>query len=99
MPWKLHTISSGYCSLDNEELDPDFLPQVFKALKRKLGARMSFGGRLGLDLSAAAAELSIDGARITVGWDNWSGAFIMAWDSKGDRIIKNEITDIFIKNS
>ena len=68
-------------------------------MKKHFGARLSFGGKLGLDVSAAAGELFADGARLTVGWDNWSGVYIMAWDDKGDWIIKNEIADIFIKNS
>lgn len=68
-------------------------------IEQKLGKKPKFGGKLGITPSAAAVELHVNGARITVGWDNWSGIFIMAWDSEGDRIIENEIADIFIKNS
>lgn len=97
MAWKLRKISSGHYSLDNNDLEPEALPKALKVLKKEFGARLSFEGKLGFDVSAAAAEFSIDGARLTVGWDNWSGAYIMAWDDNGDSILKSAICDIFSK--
>lgn len=99
MAWKLCRISSGHLSLDNSELESDKIFEVLSAIEQKLGNKPEFGGKSGIIPSAAAVELRVNGARITVGWDNWSGIFIMAWDSEGDRIIENEIADIFIKNS
>lgn len=99
MAWRLHKISDGHLSIDNDELESDKIFEVLSVLERNLGNNPEFGGKLGITPSAAAFELLVDGARITVGWDNWSGIFIMAWDSEGDRIIENEIADIFIKNS
>lgn len=44
---------------------------------------------MGLEVaSSVAVEIWIDGAKLTVGWDNWSGLFIMAWDVDGDRIVQ-----------
>lgn len=99
--WKLVRIGSGHLSLDNDRLEADAIKDVLSALEKKFGKRMKFGGRFWFDLAlaASAAELVIDEARITLGWDNWSGFFIMSWDDSGDRIIKNEIADIFIKSS
>ena len=37
--------------------------------------------------SAAAAEIIIDNTALTLGWDIWSGLFIMAGDTDGDRIL------------
>lgn len=99
--WELVQIGSGHLSLENDCLEADAIKDILPALEKKFGKRMKFSGRLGFDLalSASAAELLIDEARITLGWDNWSGFFIMSWDENGDRIIKNEIADIFIKSS
>ena len=40
-----------------------------------------------MDLSAAAGEIRIDDAPITLGWDNWSGFFLMAHDDHGDAVL------------
>ena len=97
MAWRLTTISSGHFSLDNNELEPEAIPKVLDLLKRELGSRLSFSGKLGIDVSAAAAEISVDGARLTIGWDNWSGAYIMAWDDSGDSILEYAMREIFSK--
>jgi len=99
MAWELVRLKSGRFSLENYELEADSLSEVLSELENALGGqRVKFNGKLGLDiaLSASAADLLIDGERITLGWDNWSGAFIMAWDSGGDRVIENCIKPIFL---
>ncbi len=99
MAWELVRLASGRLSLENDELEADALPEVLSGIENALGRqRVKYNSRLGLDVasSAAAFELLIDGERITLGWDNWSGAFIMAWDVAGDRIIENCIKPIFL---
>ena len=96
MAWKLYRISSGHLSLDNDELESDKIFEVLSVLERNLENNPEFGGKLGITPSAAAVELLVNGARITLGWDNWSGLFIMAWDSDGDLIIENIIKPLFI---
>ena len=45
--------------------------------------------KMGLEVqSSVAAEIWVNGTKLTVGWDNWSGLFIMAWDTDGDRIVR-----------
>lgn len=95
MAWKLYRISSGHLSLDNDELESDKIFEVLSVLERNLRNSPEFGGKLGITPSAAAVELLIDEARITLGWDNWSGVFIMAWDENGDRIVENLIKPLF----
>lgn len=95
MAWKLYRMSSGHLSLENDELESDKIFEVLSVLERNLGNSPEFGGKLGITPSAAAVELLIDEARITLGWDNWSGVFIMAWDENGDRIIENSIRPLF----
>ncbi len=99
MAWELVRLASGRFSFDNDELEADALPEVLSEIENALGRqRVKFNNKCGFDiaLSAAAFELLIDGERITLGWDNWSGAFIMAWDVGGDRIIENCIEPIFL---
>ncbi len=99
MVWELVRLASGRLSLENDELEADVLPEILSEIENALGRqRVKYNSRLGLDTvsSAAAFELLIDGERITLGWDNWSGVFIMAWDTGGDRIIENCIKTIFL---
>ena len=87
MAWKKYRVSSGHLTLDNEQLEPDAAPAVLQLLKTRLGGRLQAGERAGLTPSAAAAELIADGTALTLGWDIWSGLFIMAHDADGDKII------------
>ncbi len=99
MAWELVRLASGRFSLENDELEADALPKILSEIENALGRQLvKYNNRLGLDTvsSAAAFELLIDGERITLGWDNWSGVFIMAWDTGGDRIIKKCIKTIFL---
>ena len=96
MAWKLLQISSGHLSLENDKLRSEQIFEVLSEIERNLAASPEFGGKLGITPAAAAAELLVDGVRITVGWDLWSGVFIMARDDKGDNIIQNTIYPIFL---
>ena len=62
---------------------------VLHQLKSHFQERLDAGEKIGLEVaSSVAVEICIDGAKLTVGWDNWSGLFIMAWDTDGDRIVR-----------
>ncbi len=62
---------------------------VLHQLKVYFQERLDAGEKMGLEVaSSVAVEIWIDGAKLTVGWDNWSGLFIMAWDVDGDRIVQ-----------
>ena len=88
MAWKLIQVSNGHKSLENFELEADdvfaFLHQLKSYFQERLDARDKMGFEA---LSSVATEIWIDGAKLTAGWDSWSGLFIMAWDSDGDRIV------------
>ena len=95
MAWKLFQISNGHQSLENFKLEADDMFAVLHQLKGHFQERLDTGSKIGLEvLSSAAAEIWIDGAKLTAGWDNWSGLFIMAWDADGDRIVQ-EIEEFF----
>ncbi len=98
MAWEVVRLASGRLSLENDELEAGAIPEILSEIENALGRqRVKYNSRFGLDAASSAAfELLIDGGRITLGWDNWSGAFIMAWDAGGDRIIENCIKPIFL---
>ena len=74
MAWKLFQVSNGHKSLENFELEAADVPAVLYQLKGHFQKRLDAGSKVGLEvLSAAAAEVWIDGSKLTVGWDNWSG--------------------------
>ncbi len=94
MAWKRYQVSNGHNTLDNMELESDAIPFIRSRLEAHFGPRFQIGSRAGLDLSAVAVEMRIDNAPITLGWDNWSGLFMMAHDAQGDLVIK-EIETLF----
>ena len=96
MSWKINRVSNRHLSLENDELSSEQIFEVLSEIERKLGDPSEFGGKIGITPSAAAAELLVDGARLTLGWDIWSGVFIMAWDNDGDRVIRNTLFPIFL---
>lgn len=86
--WVKSKTASGFLTFDNSELSEDDLTAVLNDLREYFGGRLTSGVELGLNGDSAAFELRIDGIRITMGYDIWSGAFIMAWDNAGDEIIE-----------
>lgn len=89
MAWKMYKIATGHNSLENFELEADDVPTILHQLEYYFQERFNIGNKFGLEvLSSAAVEILIDGIRLTVGWDNWSGTFLMAWDADGDKIVR-----------
>ena len=96
MSWKTYRLPSGYNSLDNGELEADDVSAVFNLLKAHFGERLYVGSRVGLSSESLVGEFSVDGVRLTLGWDVWSGVFIMSYDSAGDKVL-NEIAHLLDK--
>ena len=89
MAWKLYQVSNGHKSLEHFELKADDVFSVLHQLKSHFQERLDAGEKMGLEVqSSVAAEIWVNGTKLTVGWDNWSGLFIMAWDTDGDRIVR-----------
>lgn len=88
MMWVKSKTASGFLTLDNSGFTEENLTEVLNNLKANFGSRLTSGGEFGLNGDSAAFELKVDGIRITMGYDIWSGVFIMAWDNAGDKIIE-----------
>ena len=88
MAWKLYNISSGHYSIDNFELEAGDILAVLQKLQGYFRDRLVLATQAGVGLSLAGVDILVDENRLTVGWDNWSGVFIMAWDTAGDGILR-----------
>ena len=95
--WKMCKLPSGCNSLDNDELEADAVSDVFDLLKAQIGKRLSVSSMVGLSSDSLAGEFTVDGVSLTLGWDIWSGVFIMAHDSGGNKIL-GEISALLMQN-
>lgn len=94
MAWQMIKIANGHNSLDNSELESGDMFPILNQLKDHFQERFDKSDKFGLSFAAVGVDILIDGARLTVGWDNWSGLFIMARDDDGDKIVM-EIAEFF----
>lgn len=98
MAWKMYEIATGHSSLENFELEAYEIPTILHQLEYYFQERFDIGNKFGLEaVSSVSVEILIDGIRLTVGWDNWSGIFLMAWDADGDKIVR-EVGQFFGSN-
>ena len=86
--WKLYNISSGHYTIDNFELEAEDISVVLQQLQDYFQDRLVLGNQAGIGLSLVGVDILIDGNLLTVGWDTWSGIFIMASDAAGDAILR-----------
>ena len=83
---KFHKTAKGHLSYDIEGLEAYKVFPIATALQDKFGFRT---GKLpGLDPDELYIELIRDSVIILVGWDIWSGLFVMAMDESGDPVIQ-----------
>jgi len=83
---KFHKTAKGHLSYDIEGLEAYEVFPIATALQDKFGFRT---GKLpGLDPDALYIELIRDSVVILVGWDIWSGLFVMAMEESGDPVIQ-----------
>lgn len=80
--WKIVRIANGRISCDNFELDSSEIPSVLSVIEKYYEIDYDNKGALGQNV--AAFDFQIDGKYMTIGWDNWSGIFIMSNDPTGD---------------
>lgn len=84
--WKLMEIANGRKSCDNPDLKSSDIPAVLSVIEKYFEISYNKKGAIGLD--TVGLDFRINGKHMTVGWDIWSGLFIMARDSDGDDVIE-----------
>ncbi len=83
---KFHKTAKGHLTYDIEELEAYQVFPIAIALQDMFGFKT---GKLpGLDPDALYIELIRDSVKILVGWDIWSGLFVMAMEESGDPVIQ-----------
>ena len=83
--WKSHygKNASGRASYE-VEAEVDFLSEFSKVLEG-LGFAKYRPPIVGLD--QVFLDFKNGDVRLTIGWDNWSGCFVFAWEPEGDPFV------------
>lgn len=84
--WKLMEIANGRKSCDNPDLKSSDIPAVLSVIEKNFEISYNKKGAIGLD--TVGLDFQINEKHVTVGWDNWSGLFIMSREPDGDNVIE-----------
>lgn len=84
--WKIVKTVNGRKSCDNFELGSSDILSVLSVIEKYYEIDYADNGALGQNV--AAFDFHIDGKCMTIGWDNWSGIFIMSHDPSGDIMVE-----------
>ncbi|MCH5257466.1 MAG: hypothetical protein J1D87_09230 [Lachnospiraceae bacterium] len=84
--WEIVKTANGRKSCDNFELDSSDILSILSVIEKYYVIDYDNRGALGQNV--AAFDLQIDGKYMTIGWDNWSGIFIMSHDPSGDILVE-----------
>lgn len=87
---KTVTLANGHLGYEIFEATSAFVPVLGDLLKNQFGYGPVGTPVIGLD--EVVAEMELDGIRLGLGWDNWSGAYVMAFCDKGDLEIRKIAT-------
>lgn len=82
---KLYTTAAGFLSYEFYEAEPNYIYELERVLTDLLKFETFTRPSYGLDLHSW--DFCKNDIRVTIGWDNWSGCFIMSHCKKGDEYI------------
>jgi len=83
----LHKTAEGHDSYEIYEADQDFIFRFAEILTTRFGFELT-GDRPAVGLDEIYLDAKKGSIRLTIGWDNWSGAFVFAHCSEGDGYIE-----------
>lgn len=84
--WKLSEIAHGRKTCDNYDLEGHMISQILSKLEKNF--ELDFCNKGTISVEFAGLDLFINGENITIGWDNWSGLFIMSREISGNGVIE-----------
>ena len=90
MEGKLRKLENGFYSYDVFETDQDYIFVFANILEKQFGFRMVNYPMVGLD--SVYWEAVKNEVKLTVGWDIWSGTFIMANCLSGNEYVEKIAT-------
>ena len=94
--WVLQSCHSGVLSCENDEKASTEITEVLNILEKKFKIEYDGNGALGLD--GIYSDYQIEGKIVTVGWDCWSGVFIMSRSIEDNSLIE-EIAKYLSENA
>ena len=84
--WRMVEIANGRKSCDNSDLESSDIFPTLSILEKNFV--INYDENPGIGLNIGGFDLRINGERVTMGWDNWSGIFIMSSEPSGDVVIE-----------
>ncbi len=82
------TAKNGHLSYEVNSANSNFLPVLSLLLQKEFGCIPV--GETTTFVSEIVSDIELNGTKLGLGWDNWSGVYVMALCSDGDQ----HITDI-----
>lgn len=83
--WALTTLREEKLSCDNFELEAEQIPDLLSRLQSEFYVEYDTGAS-GLDV--IAMNFLIEREKVKVGWDNWSGVYIMADNVSANAVVE-----------
>ena len=84
--WTIVEIANGRKSCENSDLQSSDIFPTLSFLEKNFA--ISYDENAGIGLNTVGFDFRINGERVTIGWDNWSGIFIMSSEPSGDVVIE-----------
>ncbi|UJF32621.1 hypothetical protein [Paenibacillus hexagrammi] len=85
MSGKFYITANGYNSYELLDADASFIFKIAKIVTEKFHFTHA---NPAVGIEQAFMDFVKDGIRITLGWDTWSGCFVMAHDHLGNKYIE-----------
>lgn len=82
----------GHLSYELEDLEAAMVFPVASRIQRRFGFAPTKPDDIERD--AQLIDLVRDGVQIAVGWNDWSGLYVMAQDAAGDAWLKEIVADL-----
>lgn len=83
---KTATISNGHLSYEVHNANSEFVPVLATLLQEQLG--ISPVSLPGISASEVALKMELNGIELDIGWDVWSGVYVMARCEQGDLLVR-----------
>ena len=84
--WKLKEAAEGKLTCDNYDLNSGDIPDVIKILEKDFDIQLT--DRCAVTMDMTAMDVYVDKREIVIGWDCWSGVFIMAKNKSENDVIE-----------
>lgn len=79
----------GLNTYENESLESKDTFEILRYIKNQFSGRLKSEKEFwNIITDDIYNDLIIDGVKVNVGFDNWSGVFIMAWDERGNELVE-----------